>query len=777
MTILTSAAKQKLCQQCPQRRNFFCTRHGDEVRRLIKTQSTCEGWGDVIDNRPGIDDPVLIAIPARDCEELTFQCLSHLAMYAGIPFHVLYIDDGSKSGVAERVQRKAEALNIQIKVMHFDQSIGFSRACNIAFATPGYRHVLLLNNDCFVGPDCIPRMRQWLESDPKIAAVGPMTGDNGSLSLANTLRRERSGIKTELTDRYDAVHGAKLCQAASITVENRLSFFCTMFKATAIADVGVQNTHPDLAYGLGADDDWSDRAKKKGWKLAACCNAFAAHLHSSSFAHHKIDRKQASKTALAHLHSTKTKPPTLSIITRCHVDRPHGFRVLSESIKSQTVPGIEHVLIQSPGQIGIPGANRLLASGQAVNDVNGDYVQVIDDDDFIKSPDYLERLQRFIVDQGYPEWVMVRGKIDVRTFPSPWGIEWQPVRATVACFCIIVSRRLWEQHHAAWGVDKCGDWNFSKALWHAGNRPVWFDFEGCESQNGHSNGHGEGNQPRPVVTSKPRKSSPFDCDVVIPYHPAAFEWVEQAVLSILNQNDAKPLIHLIADGFPISDDILRHKFNNMPNVRKYRNQNSVGPFVSTMRALKWFETDYIMPHDSDDYALPDRIRISLDQMRETGADLFGAAMTQFIDYRWSSELVERIYKKEPVIYSGIKNRRTPKGNAIHATLCIKKTAFEKLNGYFDSLTSADTHLVRRAGDAGMMLTTTDRVVALRRLHSQSLSHGKRSGIGSPELEKIHALYEEHYRQIEAGASPSLFGRLNLHRESSEFQREGIVDAV
>ena len=39
--------KQQLCQQCPKRRNHYCTVHGDEWKRVIKQLPTCEGWGNV----------------------------------------------------------------------------------------------------------------------------------------------------------------------------------------------------------------------------------------------------------------------------------------------------------------------------------------------------------------------------------------------------------------------------------------------------------------------------------------------------------------------------------------------------------------------------------------------------------------------------------------------------------------------------------------------------------------------------------------------------------
>ncbi|MFH1302322.1 MAG: glycosyltransferase family 4 protein [Planctomycetota bacterium] len=47
MNKLDPAKKQQLCQACPHRRNYYCTRHGNEVRRVINNRDTCEGWGNV----------------------------------------------------------------------------------------------------------------------------------------------------------------------------------------------------------------------------------------------------------------------------------------------------------------------------------------------------------------------------------------------------------------------------------------------------------------------------------------------------------------------------------------------------------------------------------------------------------------------------------------------------------------------------------------------------------------------------------------------------------
>ncbi|QDV53691.1 glycosyltransferase family 4 protein [Gimesia fumaroli] len=45
--MISTKEKQQLCQSCPHRRNYYCQRHDDEVKRVIKNRETCEGWGNV----------------------------------------------------------------------------------------------------------------------------------------------------------------------------------------------------------------------------------------------------------------------------------------------------------------------------------------------------------------------------------------------------------------------------------------------------------------------------------------------------------------------------------------------------------------------------------------------------------------------------------------------------------------------------------------------------------------------------------------------------------
>lgn len=43
--MISTEKKKQLCQSCKFRRNHFCTKHGDEWKRIIKQRDTCVGWG------------------------------------------------------------------------------------------------------------------------------------------------------------------------------------------------------------------------------------------------------------------------------------------------------------------------------------------------------------------------------------------------------------------------------------------------------------------------------------------------------------------------------------------------------------------------------------------------------------------------------------------------------------------------------------------------------------------------------------------------------------
>jgi len=246
---------------------------------------------------------ISVVIPACGSPDLTTRCLTHLASYGEVSMKITVVDNGSKLEELQAVELHAAGLGLDLVTIRNRENLGFTPAVNQGLELSAGRHVLLLNNDCFVGPGCLPAMLRHLESAPKIAATGPLTGDQGFLSLRRQDRKQEAGFccGRPMPDLKDPV-----AAAAALTVRGSkplfmLPFFCTLLHRDAVSDVGFLDNSPEYSAGLGADDDWCVRARRKGWKLLVCFDAYAAHLHKESFRRLGIDRRALQNVAMTKL--------------------------------------------------------------------------------------------------------------------------------------------------------------------------------------------------------------------------------------------------------------------------------------------------------------------------------------------------------------------------------------------------------------------------------------------------------------------------------------------
>ena|GEM_PF-2365008 len=235
------------------------------------------------DKRP--KHPIDVVIPGVDSLDLTEKCLEHLAKSEGVDLHVIYVDNGSESGVLAGVEEKAAELELMFTGIRNPENTGFTMATNqgLALATGD---VLLLNNDCFVEPATVATLRRHLHADQKMAAVGPLTADKGAQSIVGRAElRSRKGEDKTLS-------------------RGSVAFFCTLIKKNALGHIGLLSG--EYVYrNLGSDDEWCVRAKKAGWKIGLSLDAFAEHKHTTTFGRLGIDRGSQTKAAHAAL---KGKP-------------------------------------------------------------------------------------------------------------------------------------------------------------------------------------------------------------------------------------------------------------------------------------------------------------------------------------------------------------------------------------------------------------------------------------------------------------------------------------
>jgi len=203
---------------------------------------------------------------------------------------VVYVDNGSERWVLSVVREQADLLGLKLSIIRNQTNVGFTRAVNQGLQVSRGRHVLVLNNDCYVGPACIPNLRRQLEHSPRVALTAPLTGDEGHQSLRNPRRLALAGLKQTPADLSDPVTCAELCRRDDVTPERTLAFFCVLLHRDAIAELGPLREIPEFESGLGADNAWCLGALRAGWKNLLVYNAFAAHSGGESFRRLGIDR-------------------------------------------------------------------------------------------------------------------------------------------------------------------------------------------------------------------------------------------------------------------------------------------------------------------------------------------------------------------------------------------------------------------------------------------------------------------------------------------------------
>lgn len=258
----------------------------------------------------------------------------------------------------------------------------------------------------------------------------------------------------------------------------------------------------------------------------------------------------------------------------------------------------------------------------------------------------------------------------------------------------------------------------------------------------------------------PPASGPITCDVGIPYCRVNMRWLAASVESILNQVGASCIVHLIADGFDDPDDPAR-KFADLPNVKWYTNTESIGPYRSVNRIADRLETPYLAIQDSDDLAFPHRIALSVEQLRQHGAEMFGAAMRQFTSYESRDRASEEYVRHQPLHRSGrYRWDVSPDGVVINGTRVLTVDLFRRMNGFAPLAMSADCEFTTRCLRAGVPVVLSEEIVALRRVHGQSLSRGRANGIGSRTRDLCHQQMKASYDLMKPGFDPCRFGGMD-----------------
>lgn len=163
----------------------------------------------------------------------------------------------------------------------------------------------------------------------------------------------------------------------------------------------------------------------------------------------------------------------MSIITRT-CQRPSELQRCINSVLNQTDPDFEHIIIPDDIVHGLYWANRQIA--ECRTKLKGDYVYVLDDDDFIISFSFIEELKKLINNlDSKPELIICRGTLNDEQFPKVWKDK--VIRGQIAASNLIVRTDVFDAHAGAWDQPRSGDYKFFESVYKTNPVIFWWDFD------------------------------------------------------------------------------------------------------------------------------------------------------------------------------------------------------------------------------------------------------------------------------------------------------------
>jgi hypothetical protein len=146
------------------------------------------------------------------------------------------------------------------------------------------------------------------------------------------------------------------------------------------------------------------------------------------------------------------------------------LEICRQSVRVQCDEDWEQVVIEDQVGIGVAGMYREVR--RHVDQVHGDYVYMLQDDDMLVDPRFVAQLRKFVEATKWPEVVIVKIRAQTRELPLIWREAPRLGRIDLGNF--VVRADVWKAHAADFGQRYEGDFDFIMNLWDCGYRFEWW---------------------------------------------------------------------------------------------------------------------------------------------------------------------------------------------------------------------------------------------------------------------------------------------------------------
>ena len=217
-----------------------------------------------------------IIIPVYNRYSFTRNLIESIYRYTDVPFHIYLIDNASTDETADL--HKIYTRNIS--VVHNQRNRGWCGGTNQGIELGNNPNIAFMNNDVEVSEDWLGNMVSFLNTHPRIGAVGPLHSNRNDRQCIDRVREttvwQIPNFMTE--DLHERNRILKYhFNKAGIMVEGILAFFCVVLKRRTVSEIGPFD---ESCAADGADNDYCRRLRKAGFVLGLSLDTYVMH-HSS----------------------------------------------------------------------------------------------------------------------------------------------------------------------------------------------------------------------------------------------------------------------------------------------------------------------------------------------------------------------------------------------------------------------------------------------------------------------------------------------------------------
>lgn len=226
----------------------------------------------------------------------TLECLASLAQSTYQNQRVIVLDNASSDGSVEAIRTAYPAVQI-IKLV---DNCGYAGNNNVgieAAVAQGADWVFVLNEDTILAPDCLPKLVEAGESDPKIGIVGPMVYHHDEPNIIQSA----GGV---LGPYWDSLHLAQneldCGQYSQPHSVDWISGCAIMVRRAVIEQVGAID---ERYFYYWEETEWCLRTGKAGWTVM--------HVPQAKLWHKGVQRDYRPKPSVTY-YATRNRLLTLA---------------------------------------------------------------------------------------------------------------------------------------------------------------------------------------------------------------------------------------------------------------------------------------------------------------------------------------------------------------------------------------------------------------------------------------------------------------------------------